>query len=155
MSVFRQILLKLGGSISCIGSGYIIQDVLSDPHKRSKSIYHRIMVGLSTMDVLYSFFTCFLGSWPIPRGSYLWAAGNLAFCDAVAFIGVIGYIGSPLYNCSLDSYYSLQLKYNWPDSRIKKIEKWFHIFPWSVSILFCIIMLCTKSLGASDAGFCL
>jgi len=149
----KQIIFKVGGSISCIGSGYIIQDVLCHPDKRSKSVYHRIMVGLSAMDILLSFFMFVLGSWPMPKGSYLWAAGNMATCDAAAVIGYFGYLGSPLYNCSLATYYSLQLKYNWQDYRIKKIEKWFHIVPCSIALLLCTIGLCTKSFGPSS-GTC-
>ena len=130
-----QIVFKVGGFISCIGSGYIIQDVIRHPNKRSKSVYHRIMVGLSAMDIFYSFFAFVLGSWPMPKGSWLWAMGNMATCDAAAVIGSFGFIGSPLYNCSLATYYSLQLKYNWQDHRIKKIEKWFHIVPVSYTHL--------------------
>ena len=148
-----QYALKIGGTISCIGSGYIIQDVLRNPDKRNKSIYHRIMVGLSTMDILVSFFLFILGSWPMPKGSYLWAVGNLATCDAAAFIGVIGYTGSPLYTCSLATFYSLQLKYNWPDHKMKAAEKWFHIIPWSIAISYVTIGLSTRSLGPNE-GFC-
>jgi len=144
---------KVTGSISCIGSGYIIQDVLRHPDKRSKSVYHRIMVGLSIMDILFSFFLFVLGSWPMPKGSRLWAVGNMATCDAVAFLGVFGFIGSPLYNCSLATYYSLQLKYNWQDHRIKRIEKWFHIVPCSVALLICTVALSTGSLGPWN-GYC-
>ncbi len=151
---FQQISYKVGGTISCIGSTYIIQDVLRHPDKRSKSIYHRIMVGLSLMDILSSFFTFFLGSWPMPRGApYLWAAGTMALCDAAGFIGWFGVLGSPLYNCSLASFYSLQLKYSWTDHRIRSVEKWFHIVPCSIAFLFSIIAISTKTLGPAG-GYC-
>ena len=148
-----QIIWKVTGSISCIGSGYIIQDVLRHPDRRSKSVYHRIMLGLSAMDIFLSFFYYVLGSWPMPKDSYLWAMGNMATCDAAGFIGIFGFIGSPLYNCSLATYYSLQLKYNWQDHRMKKIEKWFHIVPCSIALLYCTIGLCTKTFGPG-IGFC-
>ena len=148
----QQIIFKVGGSISCIGSGYIIQDVLCNPDKRSKSVYHRIMVGLSAMDIFFSFFAFVLGSWPMPKGSWLWAAGNMASCDAAGFITSLGYIGSPLYNCSLATYFSLKLKYNWQDHRIKRIQKWFHIMPCSIALLVSTTALCTRTLGlASDS----
>ncbi len=154
-TLIRQIILRVNGTISCIGSVYIIQDVLRHPDKRSKSIYHRIMIGLSTMDILLSFFAHILSSWPMPRGTYLWAIGTLATCDAAAFISTIGFTGSPLYNCSLASFYALQLKYNWTDGRMKRAEKWFHIVPWSISVLLSILLLCTKSLGPTpNIGMC-
>ena len=146
--------LKVSGLLSCAGSGYIVQDVLRNPNKRSKSIYHRIMVGLSTMDILSSFFFWVLGSWVMPEGSWQWAVGNITTCDIAAFLGMTGWLGSALYHCSLTTYYLLQLKYNWADRRIKNIEKWLHIVPWSISLVYGIVGLTTKSFGPAPAGFC-
>ncbi len=88
------------------------------------------------------------------ESSYLWAVGNMSSCDAAAFLGRTGYYGSPLYGCSLASYYSLQLKYNWPDHKMKRTEKWFHIVPWAITLVFCITELSTKRFGPSPGGFC-
>jgi hypothetical protein len=142
-----QVIGKIGGALSCVGSAYIVQDVLRDPDKCAKSIYHRLMVGLSTMDILSSFFTWFIGSWAMPTGSWTWAVGNIITCDIAAFLGGIGYLGSPLYNCSLATFYLLQLKYDWPELRMKRNEKWLHIVPWSVAVMSLIYLLCTKALG--------
>jgi hypothetical protein len=152
-SYYTQIVFKIGGVLSCVGSGYIIQDVLRNPDKRTKSIYHRIMVGLSTMDILSSFMW-FIGSWAMPKDSWrLWPAGTVATCDAAAFFGMIGWLASPLYNCSLATYYLLQLKYNWTDRKIKRIEKWFHIVPCSIALTFSITALSNKMLGP-NGGYC-
>ena len=89
----------------------------------------------------------------MPKESYLWAVGNLASCDVIGFIGSVGFVGSPLYNCSLATFFLLKLKYNWDNDRMKNVEKWFHIVPWSFSILCSIVLLCTKSLGPGP-GLC-
>ena len=89
----------------------------------------------------------------MPKGSWIWAVGNMASCDAVGFIGGVGYLGSPLYNCSLASFFLLKLKYNWDNDRMKQVEKWFHIVPWSLSILYCIVALSTKTVGPG-VGVC-
>ena len=148
-----QIAVKIGGSLSCAGSAYILQDVLRDPNKRTKSIYHRIMLGLSTMDILSSVFEWFIGSWAMPKGSWIWAAGNITTCDIAGFVSVIGYIGSPLYNCSLATFYLLQLRYGWPERRMKAIEKWLHIVPCLVTLVVCIYFLATELFGPS-LGIC-
>ena len=144
---YTQIVGKVGGALSCVGSAYILQDVLRDPNKRTKSIYHRIMLGLSVMDILSSFFAWFIGSWAMPKGSWMWTAGNIVTCDIAGFFSGIGYIGSPLYNCSLATFYLLQLRYGWPERRMKAIEKWMHIVPWSVSLVFVITTLATNMFG--------
>ncbi len=105
------------------------------------------------MDISLSLPAHILSSWPMPRGSYLWAVGTATSCEIAAFFSMVGYVGSPLYNCSLASFYTLRLKYNWSDSRMKKAEKWFHIVPWSISVVLSIILLCTKSYGPS-VGYC-
>ena len=113
------------------------------------------MVGLSVMDILLSLFAFVLGSWPLPKEApILWAVGNMASCEAAGFIAGVGYIGSPMYSCSLVSFYLLQLKYNWPDRKMKKAEKWFHIVPCAFAFLFCLVALCTKSLGPTPTGLC-
>ena len=150
---YIQIVQKIGAVLSCMGSSYILQDVLRDPNKRTKSIYHRLMVGVSTMDMISSFFIYFIGSWAMPKGTWIWAVGNIITCDIAAFLGGIGYIGSPLYNCSLATYYLLQLKYGWSERRMKAIEKWLHIVPWTVAVVGSVCILSTKMFGPF-AGIC-
>lgn len=145
--------LKIGGTFSCAGSAYIIQDVLRNPIKRSESIYHRLMLGLSIMDILSSFFLWMISSWAMPKGSYLWAVGTLTTCDICGFLGMIGWIGSPLYNCSLATFYLLQLKLYWVERRMKKIEKWLHIVPWVVSLMLATAGLVSKTIGPGY-GYC-
>lgn len=137
---------KISGTLSVVGSSYIIQDVLRDPQKRKK-FSSRIMLGLSVMDVLSSFSAFVLTSWPRPAGSMPWAVGTVETCDASAFFTTIGFFGVPLYNCALVTYYLVQLNYGWPDRKIKAIEKWFHIVPWSVGVLVAIAGVATKSFG--------
>jgi hypothetical protein len=140
---------KITGAISCSGSGYIIYDVLKNPIKRKKP-YHRIVLGMSVIDCFSSFFLYFLSSWPEPRGYHVYAYGNDATCDAQGFLGNIGIIGVPLYNCSLATFYLLVLKYEWTDGRMRRIEKWFHIIPWLISLSFsCVALAFNSFMGVS------
>ena len=150
---YIQITGKIGGALSCAGSGYIFQDVLRDPNKRLKSTYHRIMLGLSIMDIISSFFLWFIGSWAMPKGSWSWSAGNITTCDIAGFLGNTGWAASPFYNCTLATFYLLQLKYNLSDRRMKAAEKWLHIVPWSITLAIGIAMLSTKMYGPSG-GIC-
>ncbi len=141
------ILPKITGFLSMAGSVFVIQDVLRNPQKRTKSTYHRIMLGLSVMDIIFSFSLYFLTSWPMPSGFYMYAAGTVATCDAAGFFGQIGTVGVPLYNCALTTYFSVQLKYNWVDRRIKAFEKWFHFVPIFVSVALAIVGLAARAYG--------
>ncbi len=73
-----------------------------------------------------------------------YAIGTVTTCDVQGFISVMGSIGSPLYNCSLAVFYLLSLKYNYNDRKMKKVEKWFHIIPWSVSLILAVVGMFLK-----------
>ena len=141
------ILPKITGGLSAVGSGYIIQNVLRDPRKRGGSSFHRLMLGLSTSDFLSSFFVFFLSTWPMPRGYMKYAVGTLGTCDAAGFFVAFTVLTTPLYNCSLATFFLVQLKYNWSDQRIVEMEKWLHIVPWSVGLVAGILGLIMKSYG--------
>ena len=140
------ILPKITGTLSVLGSSYIIYDVLKDPSKRKKQ-YHQIMLGMSTLELISSFFGPFLGTWPMPKGYHLYAMGTMTTCDISAFLHLLGSIGAPLCNCSLITYYYLVIKHNWNDSRIGEVSKWFHIIPWSICTIFTIIGIPLKVFG--------
>jgi hypothetical protein len=140
------IVQRIMGTISIIGSVFVIQDVLRNEQKRNHT-YHRLMVGLSIADVMYSFFAYVLSTTPMPKGSHIFAVGSVATCDIVGFINMMCAFTTILYNCSLSTYYLVQLKYNWNNSRIKALEKRLHIIPWSVGLVIAIVGLAIKLYG--------
>jgi hypothetical protein len=137
---------RVMGMLSLVGSSYVIQDVLRTEQKRNHTFY-RLMVGLSISDVLSSFSAHILSTLPIPKGYHIFAVGNIATCDAQGFVNTICGFTATLYNCSLTTYYLVQLKYNWVNRRIKALEKWLHIVPWSVGLAFALYGLAFKLYG--------
>jgi hypothetical protein len=137
------ILQRIMGTISVIGSSYVIQEVLRNEQKR-KHTFHRLMVGLSLSDILSSFFVHILSTSLMPKGYQVFAIGSLATCDAQGFMNTMFGFTTTLYNCSLTTYYLVQLKYNWTNRRIKALEKWLHIVPWSVGLVMAIFPLIFK-----------
>ena len=79
---------KVTGTLSLLSSSYIVKDVLQDPKKRYNT-YHRIMLGMSVGDIVWSFNAFILGSWPAPNGSRLYALGNMQTCDAQGFVNQV------------------------------------------------------------------
>ena len=126
---------KITAVLSILGSGYIVQDVLRDPKKRNESTYHRLMLGLSLSDIIFSIIY-FLGTWIMPKGSHLFAAGSNATCSAGGFFSGIGAMATLLYSCSLATFYLLKLKYSWVNSKIKASEKWLLYLPGAASLIF-------------------
>jgi hypothetical protein len=141
------IVQRIMGSISLIGSTYVIQDVLRNEQKRKHSTFHRLMVGVSISDILSSFFVHILSTAPMPIAYHVLSVGSVATCDVQGFFTVLCAVVTTLYNCSLATYYIVQLKYNWVNRRIKALEKWLHIVPWSVGFILSIAGLVFKIYG--------
>ena len=132
------ITFKITAALSILGSSYVVQDVLCDPKKRNESTYHRIMLGLSCSDILFSFFGPFLGPWVMPRGIQLSAVGSNATCSVVGFfVGPSSFVAL-LYSCSLATFYLIKLKYSWVNSKVKAIEKWLLFLPCAMGLIAAI-----------------
>lgn len=122
---------KITGSLSIMGSSYIIYDCLRalKSGNNRHNTYRRLMMGISTVDIIMS--TCFfLSTWPMPRGTpfTFGARGTPQTCTAQGFFAQIG-VSSVMYNASLSTYYLLVIRYGWSESRIVKIEPWLHAIP--------------------------
>ena len=138
---------KVTGLLSFIGSFLIVFDIAKDATKR-KTQYHRIMFGMSILDMISSFFGPILGTWPMPKGYHYYAIGNLHTCDAAGFFHSLGADGTALYNCTLMTCILLVLKFKWNEAKIqRKAEKWFHIVPWGFGFVIAVKSISFKVLG--------
>ena len=137
---------KITGSISAVCSVYVIVDVLRNPKKRKESVYHRVMVGLSASDIIVSI-TWTVSTWLMPAGHFPSSIGTLRSCDAIGFLNLLSNISTPMYNCSLATFYLYQLKKNLPQSEMKRKEKWLHIIPWVSGVIPAIFGLATNLYG--------
>ena len=88
--------------ISSQGSAFVVLEILRDRKKKAQ-VYHRIMLGLATSNMLSSIFFG-ISTWPIPSGTeYVYdARGNEATCRAQGFFLVLSLAG-PMYNTALVS----------------------------------------------------
>ena len=141
------VLPKISAVLSISGSSYVIQDVLRNSEKRNESTYHRLMLGLSCSYIIYSLFGWFFGTWLMPKGLHLFAAGQKGSCVAVGFSFYMTIISTSLYSSPLVTFYFVQLKLSWVKRKIKKIEKWLHIVPWTVGLIAAISAFALSALG--------
>ena len=64
---------RVAAACSLMGSSWIVIEVLRDAQKR-KRVYHRIMLGMSSFDIIASM-CYFLGRWPLPPDAPLLPGG--------------------------------------------------------------------------------
>jgi hypothetical protein len=121
------LLPKITGFLSFMGSALIVFTVVRDEKKRNV-VYHRLLCGLSVVDISASFWLA-LSTWPVPKDSgVVWAVGTTQTCTLQGFFTQFG-ISSSFYNASLSTYYLLVIRYGWKEHQIKRIEPYLHAAP--------------------------
>lgn len=142
--------------VSCVlsvaGSSTIIYLVFRRPHvlTNEQQIYHRIMLGLSVMDI-----TTTLGLMVSPffnraETDLPLAMGNAATCTASAFFASF-FIGSCLYNCLLSLFYVLTVRRGVPQQVLaRRCEPWMHIIAFGFPIGQAIVGAATEVFNPSQ-----
>jgi G protein-coupled glucose receptor regulating Gpa2 len=126
-SIALAVIPKISGTVGMMFCAVIIFTVMRDKNRRNKT-YHRLLVGLSVVDMICAFWLA-LSTWPIPvESNVLWASGNDGTCTLQGFFTSFG-VTSSFYNASISLYFLLVIRYGWKESQIKKIEPLLHIVP--------------------------
>ena len=87
MTILQQKVLaivpKITGLTSFVTSTIIVYTIIiRNPKLRKRSVYHRLLCGMSLADLSSSFWLS-LSTWPIPKtSSTLWSSGTNASCTA-------------------------------------------------------------------------
>lgn len=130
---------KFTSLMSMMGSGFIILHQIhtqrSSSGARKTNTQHRLLVGMSTCDLLVSFWF-FLTTWPIPEEETVYgASGNQASCIAQGFFSQFS-IAVAMYNASLSVYYMVKVRYGWRGEDIRRyLEPFLHIVPLVIGIV--------------------
>ena len=140
-------LLRTSASISIIASALLIAHILRS-HLRLSTTYHRLVLGLSIPDVLFSS-TFVLGPLMVPKEMKYeipGALGTVGTCTAQGFIYMVTLGMSTYYkNCSICCYYLAIINYNKSDAYItKKLEGWLHGIPIAVSLFTGFVVVAEK-----------
>jgi hypothetical protein len=127
-------------------SGVRSGSLRSNP-KKEITTYHRILVGVSILDIMYSFWAA-LSVLPVPSSSGgVFAHGTVATCSTQAFFVQLT---TPIvmYMAALNTYFMLKIRYNVSDAVITRYyEVWFHAIPIVVWLIFGTIGLSLKIFG--------
>jgi len=126
------VLPKIFAFPSILGSIYIIQHVLRNG-KRSKRVYHRLLLSMSSMDLIFSMKE-FMSTWVLPKdsSSTFGASGTAGTCTAAGFFGQGSGLTSILYNGALTLFFLLTIRFGWTESRVRKIEPAMHVIPIAI-----------------------
>lgn len=131
---------RFTGGISAISSSMIIY-IIYISKKRLSTIYHRIMFGMSALDILSSI-AVMLTTLPMPNelpfdhpSFYGTRLGNRQTCEAQAFLVVFGYMSMLTYNGMLLCYNACAIAFQMKEEQIVKCaEPFFHLVPLVIGL---------------------
>jgi hypothetical protein len=119
----------LPGILSLAGSLSVIYVILKDRRKKLKLVYHRLILGMSVMDVIATGGLTIMNGWAIPVGTERWTAtpqgtsefygarGTVTTCNFAGMFGTLIVTSVGMYSILLSVYYLLVLQY-------EKGERW-------------------------------
>jgi len=143
--VVLSVLQILSATLSLVGSCIIVFKIFrSMYHKQTTTPYDRIILGLSSCDVVSSCMYI-MSPFLLPQNTSqrVWAVGNDATCQALGFLTQLSVIWAIWYNCILSFYFLLTIRFQVKRKDfVRKYELWMHLpgaifFP--VSALVCYI----------------
>lgn len=144
----------ISSMLSIGGSAAIIYLTLRKK-KFVKSLYHRILFGLSCVDILYTL--SFLLTPYLSRrdlGLPL-AVGNIRSCEALGFFFQF-FVGSALYSAGLAIFFLLTVRYGYKEDKASRVlEPWIHLVAFGAPIILGAVALPLGSFNPSLLqGFC-
>lgn len=116
--------------MSMIGSSTIIHIVYKHYRtKKSTTVYHRLLVGMSLCDLFSSFWVPWFSVLvPADTSTRAWAIGSKGTCAFTGFVYTFSLVSGMLYNVSLSFYFLLTARFGWRDKDIaKRCELWWHL----------------------------
>jgi hypothetical protein len=131
----------ISGNLSVVASSIIVYHVvlrirqnLRSPRRDLVTPYHRLMLGFSLADILYSFWAG-LSTLVVPASSgVIYGFGTTATCSMQGFFMQF-WVSTHLYIATLSIYFLLKIRHNVTDDTLyHRYEIWFHAIPWVVAI---------------------
>ena len=145
------------GSLSVLGSGLLIFNSIRKLRAQESTTYHRLLLGMSVIDVIHSVFAGTLVSVMVPPESGGWGAlGNWQTCSFQGWAIQLS-TAVPLYNASLSIYFLMTIRHQGKTPRssfagpgsnqavkwtaIQIAEPLFHLVPWTVGLVTAFLAL--------------
>ncbi len=150
------ILRSVSAIVSIIASMILIW-MIRRSHKGLKSIYHRLLLGLSISDILFSLSQAFFNITAPYESSYVvWnARGSAMSCGVQGFTRFLGGMCGQGYNCSINLFSLAMIKKKTKTMEpVKKLEPYLHGVPIGLAIVISTISVSTQGLNVSIYGNC-
>lgn len=137
------IIPKVGGSLSLIGSAFLLRDV--GRKWENVPLTTEVLAQITIANMFIAFWECFLSTWMVPKDSssaYM-ASGNMATCNVQGFIAVVSFICLEISYTILSVLYWIVVARGWNEQKTQRrmIRFFFLGVPLVIGISFGIALL--------------
>lgn len=119
---------------STVGSSLIIYTIWVERDRTLKSVYHRLIFAISTLDWIVSLSMIILGPWAVPESAKLYVAGargTVQSCEASGFF--LNYLfGNMWYSAFLAVYFLCKVRFEWQEATM---ARYLEPFAHTISLL--------------------
>ena len=145
-------------TLSLLGSSLIIAIIWNDRQAKLKRVYHRLLLGMSIIDVVRSF-NLALSSLVVPRDTpWVWnGRGTVATCEMSGYINQFQ-VSIPLYTSFLCLYYVLIMVFQVQESWVAtRVEPFLHAISWMYPMILGVYGLVRGYFNPVDVsiGWCM
>ena len=154
LSTTQYLICFVAGSISVVlslmGSSAILYIVFFQTNGEWKTnIYHRLICGLSIMDLIITTSVIFFPFSMPTETQLLFASGNFTTCAWNGFFFQF-HLGGIMYNAFLSLYYMLMIKYALPEEAIQRyFEPTIHVLAFGIPTFFGLVAVSLDILNPS------
>jgi len=150
----------VGYSLSFLAAVCILAE--SSVHRRRHYYYYyyywtsasRILVG-EVVAALLVVVGCLPGTLPLPSASGVYgAAGNQTTCNVQGFLVFAGLMAYAAYDCALSLIFLLQIRCNWRERSLRRVEYFFHTVAISLTLVVSIGAMITDSYSTAGGFAC-
>ena len=124
------IIPRVTGAMSMLGSSFIIYEVLKNPKKRGMA-FHLQMIALSIVDFLYS------TAWFV----YNWPAPDSGSCAAIGFLFLLTGTPEAMLSAGVCVYYLFFVYFSWSEEKILRYQRVMIVFPIIWGLITAILTL--------------
>ena len=135
-----EIVSKVTGAISIVASTFVARHITTTKQWREISLTNMMMLFISVVDIITSFFVYFMSSWMAPPPTSIYAAGTTATCTAQGFFNTFSLAYFSTAYTQLAVLYWLIVRHGWTKKQMekKRIRLSFLLPPLLVAMCFSV-----------------
>jgi len=126
---------RVAAGVSILAIACTLSETVADVRLRQDTSVIRVLLSYQ-LPLLGMHAAQLLGQTPMPASDDKWGAiGTMGTCEAQGFVLLASQLGTLLWDACLSTVFLLMVRYNWTESKLRRLERFMHIVIWPLALL--------------------